>query len=295
MSHTFNISSYAFPNKIWQLKGFGIKNARSLSTTAVGAITTRELRTFRALYGSREFLSKLQPTPQVHVNSSLNEPVVTSRDLRTFYIPASLSGWNGSNAKVQQTSLNLLATATGQTVLSGEAQQLFKLIKEYQEANEKNSTVPTFQFEVLRLSQRQVRRLTAGSHLQNVRSLLQGGVFQVTLKAIWTSTVTDTITNALIADLLRFVGIRQFSSIRFPATVDVSSKFPVRAVLLSPTLVSSLNKGQHSTVWRGTIVKSLNHSVQDFTKQLVVTTTGQPFIPVQALASAISPDRKSVV
>lgn len=64
---------------------------RYASSTSINGLTTRELRTFRTLYSSRELLSNLNASAN-HDQTESVKSVTSSRALRTLYIPASLAG-----------------------------------------------------------------------------------------------------------------------------------------------------------------------------------------------------------
>jgi hypothetical protein len=68
----------------YSLSEYGIRYS---STSSISSLTTRELRTFRTLYGSRELLNTLSGTL-----SSQAQGAALAHDLRTFYIPNSISG-----------------------------------------------------------------------------------------------------------------------------------------------------------------------------------------------------------
>jgi hypothetical protein len=66
---------------------------RFFATSGFDAITTRELRTFRALYNSREFLNKLQPNGNsLTPSTAFVKDASASETLRTFFIPSSVTG-----------------------------------------------------------------------------------------------------------------------------------------------------------------------------------------------------------
>lgn len=80
-------------NKLTTLKPSTSVAYRFFATSGFDAITTRELRTFRALYNSREFLNKLQPNGNSLTNSTaFVKEVPGSETLRTFFIPSSVTG-----------------------------------------------------------------------------------------------------------------------------------------------------------------------------------------------------------
>ncbi len=66
---------------------------RTFATSGFDSITTRELRTFRALYNAREFLNTLQPNGNPHISTTVsvtNTPGLET--LRTFFVPSSVTG-----------------------------------------------------------------------------------------------------------------------------------------------------------------------------------------------------------
>lgn len=261
---------------------------RYASSTSINGLTTRELRTFRTLYSSRELLSNLNASAN-HDQTESVKSVTSSRALRTLYIPASLAGWNGSNAKVQSTATALITKTVNAPAVSSEAQKLISYIDQYNSKID-GASKPQFKLEVLRLSQRQLRRLTAGSHLTTLRNLLQGGVFQLTLKVDWGHSVSNAVETAAINDLLRFVAIQQFTPIRLTQTSkqqNIPGSLPIRAILLTPTAATTTTV-HHSSLWRVNSASIINGAVRSYANQLASTTNLQSFNPTQAFACALS-------
>ncbi len=104
----------------------------------------------------------------------------------------------------------------------------------------------------MRLSQRQVRRLTAGNHLSNLRVLLQGGVFQITLKVESATSANKAIVPdaRVISDLVRLVTLNQFHSITIPQqATSAGASLPVRAILIPSSVEDGSRHGlSHNTV-----------------------------------------------
>lgn len=158
-----------------------------------------------------------------------------------------------------------------------------------------------FTAEVVRLSQRQVRLLTSGSHLKEFRSLLQGGVFQLTLK-VDPRKIAFYQKNATSADLLRLVAISQYNLTRRTGSL------PFRAFILTPS-----DSGYRlSTFWRGYQLESLVKTTSALANQLhhvptvsaishpakvasLVGVLSQRSAPATQLVSLISPASSAVI
>ncbi len=192
---------------------------------------------------------------------------------------------------------NLLKQISRIEVLPVEVQQLLKFggSTDFQAPN-----LP-FTAEVVRLSQRQVRLLTSGSHLKEFRSLLQGGVFQLTLK-VDPGKIAFYQKHSTSADLLRLVAINQYNQTRRTGSL------PFRAFILTPS-----DSGYRlSTFWRGYQLDSLVKTTNVLTNQVrhvptinlsyhpakvasLVGVLSQRSAPATQLVSLVSPTRSAVI